>query len=125
MDDIFCISENEHQALTFLDFLNSQHPNLNFTLEKEQMKQLPFLDVLSTRSNRLITSVYRISTFTGLVQNYNSFVPHTYKKGLLKTLTDRTFRLNNTWNGFHSDLEKLKVNLQKNEYPQTMNHEQT
>ena len=89
------------------------------------MKQLPFLDVLSTRSDRLITSVYRISTFTGLVQNYNSFVPYTYKKGLLKTLTDRTFRLNNTWNGFHLDLEKLKVNLQKNEYPQTMNHEQT
>ena len=84
MDDIFCISENEHQALTFLDFLNSQHPNLNFTLEKEQMKQLPFLDVLSTRSNRLITSVYRKSTFTRLLQDYNSFVPYTYKKGLLK-----------------------------------------
>ena len=98
MDDIFCISENEHQALTFLDFLNSQHPNLNFTLEKEHMKQLPFLDVLSTLSDRLLTSVY--STFTGL--------------GMV-----------NTWNGFHLDLEKLKVVLQKNEYPQTMNHEQT
>ena len=60
------------------------------------MKHLPFLDVLSTRSNRLITSVYRKSTFTGLLQDYNSFVPYTYKEGLLKTLTDRTFRLNNT-----------------------------
>ena len=38
VDDIFCLFENEHQALNFLDFLNSQHPNLNFTIEKEQMK---------------------------------------------------------------------------------------
>ena len=117
VDDIFCLFENEHQAQTFLDFLNIQHPNLNFTIEKEYMKQLPFLDVLNTRSDRLITSVYKKSTFTGLLQNYNSFVPFTYKKGLIKTLTDRTFRLNNTWVGFHLDLEKLKVILQKNEYP--------
>ena len=117
VDDIFCFFENEHQAQTFLDFLNIQHPNLNFTIEKQHMKQLPFLDVLNTRSGRLITSAYRKSTFTGLLQNYDSFVPSTYKKGLIKTLIDRTFRLNNIWAGFHLDLEKLKVILQKNEYP--------
>ena len=65
----------------------------------------------------LITSVYRKSTFTGLLQNDNSFVPFTYKKGLIKTLVDRTFRLNNTWDGFHLYLEKLKVILQKSKYP--------
>ena len=117
VEDIFCLFENEHQAQTFLDFLNIQHPNLKFTIEKEHMKQLPFLDVLNTRSDRLTISVYRKSTFTGLLQNYNSFVPFTYKKGLIKTLINRTFRLNNTWVGFHLDLEKLKVILQKNEYP--------
>ena len=69
------------------------------------MKQLSFLDIFNTCSDRLITSVYRKSTFTGLLQNYNSFVPFTYKKGLIKTLIDRTFRLNNTWHGFHLDLE--------------------
>ena len=117
VDDIFCLFENEHQAQTFLDFLNIQHPNLKFTIEKEHMKQLPFLDVLNTCSDKLTTSVYRKSTFTGLLQNYNSFVPFTYKKGLIKTLIDRTFCLNNIWVGFHLDLEKLKVILQKNEYP--------
>ena len=68
VDDTFCMFENEHPALTFLDFLNSQQLNLNFTIENEYMKQLPFLDVLSTRSDRLITSVYRKGTFTGLLQ---------------------------------------------------------
>ena len=52
------------------------------------MEKLPFLEGPSTRTNRLITSVYRKSTFTVLLQNYNSFVPFTYKKGLLKTLID-------------------------------------
>ena len=69
---IFFVFESEHQALTFLDFLKNQHPNLNFTIEKEHTKQLPFFDILSACSDRLITSVYRKSTFTGLLQNYSS-----------------------------------------------------
>ena len=52
VDDIFCIFGNEHQTLFFLNFLSIQHPNLNFTTEKEHMKQLPFLDVFSTLSDR-------------------------------------------------------------------------
>ena len=32
-------------------------------------------------------------------------------------MVDRTFRLNNTWDGFHLYLEKLKVILQKSKYP--------
>ena len=75
------------------------------------------MDVLSTRSDKLITSVYKKSTFTGHLQNYNIFVPFTYKKDLIKTLIDRTFRLNNTWDSFHLDPEKLMVILQKIEYP--------
>ena len=42
----------------FPQFLNSRNPNLNFTIEKENMKQLSFLDVLNTRSDRFITSGY-------------------------------------------------------------------
>ena len=64
VDDIFVFFESEHQALTFFDFLNCQHCNLNFTLEKEYMKQLPVLDVRNTCSGRSITSVYKKSTFT-------------------------------------------------------------
>ena len=64
VDDIFCIFEDEHQALNFLDFANSQYTNFNFTIKKEHMKQLPFFDIPSTRSDRLITSVCRKRTFT-------------------------------------------------------------
>ena len=41
----------------------------------------------------------------------------TYKKGAVKPLIDQNFCLNNALDGVHLDLEKLKVILQKNEYP--------
>ena len=58
------------------------------------MKQLPFSDVLNAVQT-LIPSLYRKSTFTGLLQKYNCFVPFTYKKGLIKTLINQTIHLNN------------------------------
>ena len=41
-----------------------------------------------------------------------------YKLGLVKTLIDRIFKINNTWLGFHKDIQKLFVILRKNLYPE-------
>ena len=101
-----------------MSFLNRQHPNIKFTIEKEKSKQLPFLHILNeSSSNKLATSVYRKPTYTGLLTNYNSFTSPNYKKGLIKTLIDRTFRINSTWSGVHYDILNLKLVLQKNEFP--------
>ena len=124
VDDIFCLFKCEADAERFLTFLNRQHPNIIFTTEKEKNNQLPFLNILNdSSSNKLITSVYRKPTYTGLLMNYNSFTSPNYKKGLIKTLIDRTFRINKTWSGFHYDILtvmkelNLKSVLQKNEFP--------
>ena len=118
VDDIFCLFKCETDAERFLSFLNRQHPNIKFTIEKEKNKQLPFLDILNdSSSNKLVTSVYRKPTYTGLLTNYNSFTSPNYKKGLIKTLIDRTFCINSTWSGFHYDILNLKSVLQKNEFP--------
>ena len=45
--------------------------------------------------------------FTGLLTSYLSFSPFTYKMRLLKTLIGKTSKVNNTWIGFHNDLQKL------------------
>ena len=34
--------------------------------------------------------------------------------GLIRTLVDRTFKINNTWSGFHKDVMKLVQILKKN-----------
>ena len=53
----------------------------------------------------------------GLLTNYNSFRSPNYRKGLNKTLIDRTFRINSTWSGFYYDILNLKSVLRKNEFP--------
>ena len=80
----------------------------------------PFLDVLINNSDphQTVTSVYRKKTFTGLLTSYLSFSP--LGVGLLKTLIDRTFKVNNTWMGFHNDLQKLSAILRKNLYPENL-----
>ena len=64
-----------------------------------------------------MTSVFRKRTYTGLYTNYNSFTSYIYKVGLVRTLIDRVYKINNTWAGFDCDIRNLVVNLQKNGYP--------
>ena len=46
VDDTFCLFHWENQALLFFNYINSRHPNIRFTMEKEIDHKIPFLDVL-------------------------------------------------------------------------------
>ena len=59
-------------------------------------------------------------TYNGLLLNYFSFLPNCYKMGIIKTLVDRMYRINNSWTGFDKDLKDLKIIFQKNQYPLKM-----
>ena len=51
----------------FLAQLNSMHPSLKFTVEREFNPRLPFLDVFVHKTpTAFLTSVYRKPTFFGL-----------------------------------------------------------
>ena len=66
--------------------MNSRHRNIQFTCEEESNYKISFLDISITRSkNKLMTSLYRKKTFSGVYMNYNSFLPTNYKKGLIDT----------------------------------------
>ena len=92
--------------------------NIRFTMEKEIDHKIPFLDVLINNETHFpVTRVYRKKTFTGLLTNYFSFTSHSYKLGLIRTLVDRAYKINNTWLGFHEDITKLTKILQKNLFP--------
>ena len=95
--------------------MNTRHKNIKFAIEKEQDQKSPFLDVLSTKTgNNRITTNYKKATDTGLLTTYLSLIPTRYKFGLVKTFVDRLYKINNTWTGFHNDMEKTKSILQKN-----------
>eukprot|EP00117_Sycon_ciliatum_P047445 scpid103206/ scgid33888/ len=94
VDDTFSFFTQQDHALTFLERLNSIHPSLQFTMEKETENQLPFLDVLVTRhSNSFSTAIYRKPTFTGLYTRWDSYGPTGQKIALIKSLTVRAQRI--------------------------------
>lgn len=58
-DDTFCVFNGESDAMDFFEYINSKHPNIWFTMEKEMEMKLPFIDVLLDNSQeQVITKVY-------------------------------------------------------------------
>ena len=64
-----------------------------------------------------ITSIYHKSTYTALLTNFLSFTCFSYKVGLIYTLVDRIFKINNTTTGREKDLQQLSITLQRNSLP--------
>ena len=118
VDDIICLFNCESDADKFFEFLNSQHPNIKFTFEKQVNKQISFLDVLITNDGgQFCTSVFRKETAIGLFTNYLGFTPFSYKVGLVRTLLHRAFMISSSWFLFHEEIVKIKHYLEKNSYP--------
>ena len=122
VDDTFCVFNNENEANKFFDYLNTRHANIKFTMEKQCQDKLPFLDVTVDTSNPLETHtfVFHKKTYTGLLTNFHSFIPLRYKLGLINTLLDRAFKINNTWTGFHNSIGAIKDTLKRNLFPGPM-----
>ena len=114
VDDIICLFNCESDADKFFEFLNSQHPNIKFTFEKQVNKQISFLDVLITNDgDQFCTSVFCKETAIGLFTNYLGFTPFSYKVGLVRTLLHRAFMISSSWFLFHEEIVKIKHYLEK------------
>ena len=62
--------KNEINAEKFFKYLNFKHPNIKFTMEKENNKFLPFLAVLVKNEGRTFTtSVYRKNRLLDFLRN--------------------------------------------------------
>ena len=73
-----------------LTHLNSQHPTITFTIEREKDNQLPFLDTRIHRiSGTLKTGVHRKPTHTGRYLHFESDHPLSAKRSVVKSLLDR------------------------------------
>ena len=67
VDDTFLLFWDESHIDMFQQYLNQQHNNIKFTVEKEKDDRLPFLDVEVTRTEtEFITGTYRKPTFSGM-----------------------------------------------------------
>ena len=121
LDDAFCLFHKKEHAEKFLDFINSQHPNIKFTVEFENDNSIPFLDVLVTRDDTgFSTSLYRKKTYTGLYSNFDSLAPDKYKANLISVLILRAFQICSSYVSFHQEITRIKDILCKNHFPKTL-----
>ena len=94
VDDIFVLFSSLDQAEKCKKYLSSKHPNINFSLEKENDGRLSFLDInIFREKEKFVTNIYWKKTFSGVYANFNSFRPETYKTGLIESLLFRCFNL--------------------------------
>ena len=117
VDDIFAVFDSKDDAERFFHYLNLQHPNIKFTQEAEVSQCLSFLDVLVDNSNGLKTSVFRKTTFTGLLTSFKSFTSQSYKFGLIRNLLFRAYAISTSWSIFHDELTRIFKILSKNSFP--------
>ena len=91
---------------------------VNFTVEKENVGSLSFLDVKICRKNgKFVTSVYRKPTFSGVFTNYESLIPTYQKTWLLHILLHTSFSICCDFKTFKFEIDHLKTILIKNNYP--------
>ena len=120
VDDTFAAFNNEENCNAFFSHLNSLHPSLHFTFEKECGGTLPFLDVLVEKNDcHIITSIYRKPTFTGQYVRWNSFSPKKRKINLISTLVHRALAICSK-STLSAELSKIRSILINNGYPENI-----
>ena len=71
-----------------LSMLNDVHPIIQFIYETDYNFKLGFLDVIPCRNGKnIVTAVYRKLINGDVYLSCCSFVPHSWERGTLKTLT--------------------------------------
>ena len=115
VDDTFLLFASELHVTKILNYMYSKHRNIKFTVDHEENKSLFFLDIIIFRdSGKSQTSVYRKPTFSGILTNFESFSPISYKYNLVFTLLHRGFMICFSYKTLHFEILKLKQIFQSN-----------
>ena len=118
VDDILVGFEDPSRIQPFLNYYNSLHKNIKFTVELEKYKRISFLDInLEWGPEGLQTSTHHKKTATGLLTRYDSFLHDNYKNSLIFCLLFRAFKICSTAEFFMNEVRRLKILFRKNKYP--------
>ena len=117
MDDIIMVIKKSYIP-TKMEEVNGLHRNLSFTKEREEEGTLPFLDMLMIHvGNKINSTWYTKDTDTGLMMNYHALAPNKYKRGMIIGMIHRIYRACSHWNYIVESINKAKIMLKSNQYP--------
>ena len=111
-----------HSSL-FLNYVNSKHPNIKFTMETESSNSLSFLDVkVSRNNNKFTTSVYRKPTFSGLGTSFFNFFSFMFKLNAIKSLVFRSYSICSDYFLLQCEFQFLNNYFVSNGFPSGLVH---
>ena len=118
VDDILVIwSHGEDTLDDFLEHLNTQNDAIKFTMEKENERELAFLDVkIKRETNSFSFKIHRKSTHSDLYLQWNSNHSTTSKMSVVRSLVDRAFRICSP-EYLEEELNHINRVLKKNGFP--------
>ena len=116
IDDIFMTwNRSERELRQLLDKANRQHPNIK--LDYQISRSLPFLDVLVTNNNGVLsTSVYHKPTAEPYVVPFTSDHPRHVFRNIVKTKLTRAVRYSSTFEAFENERRSIKLMFLYNGY---------
>jgi hypothetical protein len=118
IDDTFLLFRDQSHALLFLDYLNSKHQSIKFSIEIENNNSLSFLDSKITKiDNTFNSSVFRKATFTGLGLSYFSFCNFRFKINAIRTLLHRAYNICSSFRDLHVEFTFLQTFFSSNGFP--------
>ncbi|BHF63633.1 hypothetical protein SprV_0200662700 [Sparganum proliferum] len=118
VDETFVIIKRSRLA-DFQDQRSGIFPDIQLTREEEHAEQLPFLDVLGTRTpnGELSTTMYRKETNTTQIPRYHSNHPMAHKRSCVRALFQRVKTHCSEPRGQVRELRHLRDQLARNGYP--------
>ena len=121
MDDTIVAFHSPDHIELFLNYINRQHINIKFTVEKENNNSLPFLDTIIKKQNDSIKlSVYRKPTYTPLGINFFSYIPILFKINAIKTLLYRAYSVCSDYITMHDEFNFIKNFFLNNGFPESL-----
>jgi hypothetical protein len=117
VDDLILIAKR-NEVNTVLESFNSFNQHLQFTMELEVERELPFLDLLIRREENgsISTKWYQKPLSSGRILNFNSFHSMTMKRNTAINLINRI--VTNTSTGWCEEVERKATDiLRSNQYP--------
>ncbi|XP_017464979.1 PREDICTED: importin subunit beta-like [Rhagoletis zephyria] len=118
VDDIICIITGDKEE-QILDYLNEQHKNIAFTMDKEKKGKLNYLDLtikINKTTNRLEYEMYRKPTATDTVIHETSNHPQQHKNAAFRQLLTRLERTPLTKEAHRRELDTIYAIARNNGY---------
>ena len=101
----------------FLEHLNRQKADIQFTKEIEENSKIPFLDRLVTRdNNKLETTIYRKPAHTDRLLDQSLYNPTSHKATAIRTLTRRVQLVCDSPDSLQDETDYLNNVFSKNNY---------